>query len=278
MSYLNYLAAGLLVFVSACSTTAKVLGSAELPNLSPTSFGVVIPYHLNTSGVVVGEEGCVLSLQKKSQFKSYDLHFQPGRDILFAELPEGTYRYKQIFCGSNHWDLLGSTWVGFQVFPHSLSLVGGISIELMSSHRMNIRIDRRTDDRDEALRLFGRLPTAELDRVVSAYTGKAIPREKIEKPARWKDWELKDETGKIVKVEKKDWPSFHSCYQGEKNVNALWLGNLEFQATYEKGELVKLENTEVWNSLTDHFSDCAKETLKAYRPKESAHLTYTLYL
>ena len=271
----------LLFFVtilSACSTTSKVTSIHELPALNANTIGVAIPIQVDTSDATFKDLDCSLLVKPKESAKVYVLDLIKGRDVIFAELPSGIYGFDSISCGVRQWNFISQHLANFEVYPGKISLVNGFSVFLSGRVNLTLEKNNRTQSRSSALSFFGRLSEENKARVVSSYTGKAIAASELEKSPRWKHWEQKNEQGELVKKPEKDWPSFRSCYAGEFDINPLWLGDLRLEAVFEKGNLLQVNAISSWNSYTEHFSQCIRDSLKDFHPKNLQHFSYELYL
>jgi hypothetical protein len=265
------------ILLSSCSTAAKVTSLSDLPKLSGGATGIALPIKLQSSSPL-GSDGCTLLISRSPGLKMYEIDFNPGSDVVAAELPPGVYGFRGINCGGRRWDLTLRDWPRFQVFPGKLSMLGGVSVYLNENDSMSVDRSNRAASRDEALSFLGRIPTESRANVVSAYTGQAISGPGIESPARWRNWELTDAEGKEVKKGDRQWPSFQACYRGEGDVNSLWLGNLKFEMDYDKAQLVETKQADSWSSFSSHFVDCVKSSIKEFRPKSQEHLHYVIYI
>ncbi len=266
-----------LALSSSCSTTTKVTGLSDLPKMTTSTTGVALPIQLESTSPF-GEQGCSLFVSRSGELKTYEIAFNPGKDVIVSEIPAGVYGYKEIYCGGRHWDLTHKGWPRFQAFEGKIAVLGGVSIYLNETGSMSTNLSNREKCRDEALKLLGRIPTESKANLVSAYTGQPISATAIESPARWKHWEVTDPAGKKIKKDERDWPSFHSCYRGEDDINALWLGNLEFAVDYDKANLVEARQSETWHTFSGHFVDCVKASLKDFHPRTKGRLHYVLYI
>ncbi len=217
-------------------------------------------------------------LQREDGFSTFEVKFEQGRDVVFAELPPGNYGFREIYCNSKHWNLALQHWPRFQVYAEKTALLGGVLVYIDENNALTVSRTRRSKNRDEALLLFGRISTDRRTSVVSAYTGKVIDPLAIELRAKWKHWELRDASDKKMKTTKNDWPSLHSCYRAEGDVNGLWLGNLQSNVIYENGTLTRVTIENTWNSFSPHFIDCVKSVLTEFHPVKKGQLHYVLYI
>lgn len=143
---------------------------------------------------------------------------------------------------------------------------------------MNTRWSKRNEERKLILKLISRLPASAQKKLISGYIGINIQATHLEKLARWKNWEQRDENETILKNEDKDWPLFKSCYQAEAEYNGLWLGNLQFKAFYEKSTFLRLDSIETWNTFTHSFKECAISKIKEFKPQNNTKISLTFYL
>lgn len=270
------LAAGIITCIS-CSTTTKVTGLSELPKIAASTTGIALPIKLESASPL-GADGCSLLARRNDELKTYEIAFNPGKDVIVSELPAGVYGFTEIYCSGRHWDLTHKEWPRFQAFAGKIAVLAGVSIYLNQNGSMSAERSGREKSRDDTLKLLGRIPTESKSSVVSAYTGQPIPPASTEFPAQWKHWEVTGASGKQIPKDERDWPSLRACYRGEGEVNALWLGNLEFAADYDRASLVEAKQARTWHTFTDHFVECVKAQLKDFHPKSRERLHYVLYI
>jgi hypothetical protein len=266
----------IIVFIfSACSTTAKISRIKATSDFPASLHGAIFVFKLE-SGAIVSEDGCSLALGKNDTLLNYDVEFQPGQDLVFAELPPGIYHYKEIDCGSTHWDLRFNEYPPFQVIENRAVLAAELSFQVRGVRNADISSDHFR--KIESAGLLKKIPNSENHPLLSAFTGKTIPRSLIETPIVYKKWLLKDDTGAPIKMGKFGWPNFHLCYRDEAKRNGLYLGNLELSADYENGNLTDVKILDAPNTFTDHFIECAKATLQDFHPIHMQKSEYFLAL
>jgi hypothetical protein len=260
-----------------CATNGKMNGALELPSLSTGASGVVIPITFKSPAGLVGSEGCTLHVQRAVTLKVEQIAFDPGHDTIFAQLPEGDYSFKELHCGRKWWDLVLHKMPEFKSWAGKIAIAGGLNLKVGDSQRLSIHWSNRAANREETLKILGRLPASFKNQVVSAYTGTPIHQDDVAAPINWKEWDV---TGEKQKSAKKDaqWPDFRSCYQGESRINGLWLGGIKLLVDYKKSEMVNLSVEPTWNTFSSHYLDCAKAVLRDFHPKAAGELHYTILL
>lgn len=268
--------AGVAIASVGCSTTATVHGLSDLPTLPANATGIVIPLFLQVEGNNVSAEGgCSLILLRAGGVKTFLVDFPQGSDVFFAELPEGLYRFKGVNCGHQDWDLTFQKMPHFEVFAGKISVLSGFSLYITAAQNLNTQMSGREKNRTETLAVVGRVSTEVRDKLVSGYTGKPIVAAKLESPAQWTHWKVEPLP---AKTEDRSWPTFHACYRGEGDVNALWLGQVNLNAVYDEGKLVSAEPETTWNTFSEQFLKCAKEALQDFHPRVQSRLQYKIYL
>jgi hypothetical protein len=211
---------------------------------------------------------------KSGGLKTFLIDFQQGNDTLFAELPEGVYRFKAVSCGHMNWDLAFQKMPNFEVYAGRVSVLAGFSAFISSAESFNIQLSGRERSRTETLSLIGRISPEVRAKLVSGYNGKAIVPAQLENPAQWSHWKLDP----LPTKEDRSWPTFRACYRGESDVNALWLGQLNLDAVYDGGKLVSAEPEGTWNTFSEQFAKCAKQALQDFHPRLQSRLQYKIYL
>jgi hypothetical protein len=265
-----------LAMLAACSTPAKVTSLKELSKSNGLKSGILLTTHLDPGGVVSADSGCVLTLTHAGEMKPYTIDIKVGKSTVLADLPEGTFAYQKLNCGSSKWTLW--EYAPFQIFAGKISLLGDIGITLTNAKRVNFHSNDREKNRLDAIDLFINLPKENKSPVVSGYTGQEIDSTKLERPARYKKWDYLDGNAMPIKNSEKDWPSFKVCYEPERKINALWLGNLVMDASYDQGHQEELKVREGWNTFTPAFRDCAKSVMEKFVPKAHSQVRYVIYL
>lgn len=266
------------LLLSSCAHTAKVTDLQDLPHLPTTVTGAVLPVRLDSEHSIRGQDGCILTLFRVEDGQTFDSDIPPGDEMLVIELPPGTYGFSEAYCGKITWDLTHHRFPRFLVQAGKISVLSGVQVYLSGARNMSLTESSRSGSRTDTLKFLGRLSEENRVRLISGYTGAAIPPPALEKPARWKNWELVDGAGKAVEKGHREWPSFKSCYRGEDEVNHLWLGNVVLDASYEDGSLTAAKPRDSWNTFSGQFLNCANAALKEFHPKAKTKLAYTIYL
>lgn len=255
--------------LSACATTSKPVDIREISKLSPTSTGAALFLTLEAEKTAYTGSGCYLVLAQLDGSKEFDVPFHQKGDLVFVELAPGAYEFHQLVCGGGNWDLASPnpSAPSFRVAQGKIAFLSGITFKI-SEERLSTVIDKASKDRDEIMKFFSLLPAHSRERVVSGYSGKALPIAGARIQLR--KWQAKPDT--------KNWPVFDHCYDDERKVNPLWLGELEVSAVYKKTKLASSTFGKGWHTLTNQFVACAKKVLKDFQTDRDSAVTYTLYL
>ena len=267
----------LTLALASCASNPVLKGVSDLPQLPTGVFGIVIPFSLKSASPA-GDQRCVLTVHQEDGPQSYDIPFNPGTDILFIELPAASYSFTKVTCPTKRYDMANQHWPHLQSFSQKISLADGMMFDLSQSGNMTIGQNDRTRSREDTLRLFEQLSAVNQRRVVSAYTGQSIPASGVGKSAPLPHGTVKTSARAGAKPSRPGWPDFQSCFNLEKDGNPLWLGVLEFEATYEGDKLTALTAGAAWNSFTDRFVQCAKTKIKEFDPGTPARVSYEFYL
>jgi|GEM_PF-4648986 len=259
----------LVLALSACATTSKPIDLREISKLTPKSTGAALYLNLQSEKSTYTGNGCYLVLIELDGGKEFDVPFKQNGDLVFVELTPGAYETHQLVCGGGTWDLtpLQPSAPAFRILPGKISFLSGLTYMISENH-LSTEIDKASKDREEILKFFSRLPAHSLDRVVSGYSGK--PLTVATSSIRLREWQAKPDT--------KAWPEFDACYDAEKKVNPLWLGELEVTATYKKTSFVSSSFGKGWHTLTNQFQACVLSVLKAFRTDHDNTVTFSLYL
>jgi hypothetical protein len=275
----------LCVYCTALLSCAHVetVRETELQNLGALESGVIFPISLRAEDPLLVESGCKLDLRKGDLVTEYAVDLRAGKQVLFAKLPPGDYRFHDLFCFGRSWDLTHYAWPGFKSLDGKISLVDPMELRLSDTKMLSASTAGRKKAQRDLLPIFGRLTDAARARVVSAYhTAMPLSVDMVQELASYGEREIHDDSsGKLLEKaasQKAGQPSFRSCYHGEDLVNDLWVGNVRIEAKYHAGKFEDLVVQPTKNTFTPQFLECAKTTVREFQPGLKSELNYLFVL
>ena len=261
---------------SGCATTAPITKSQDLRSLSDSVAGIIVPVALKSSNIYA-EDGCTLSLVRNRELSTFDLEIKRESELIFAEIPPGTYSLKEINCGGKRWDFTFHPAPAFQIFDHAISMISGVGITLGEDQQMTLQFQDRIQNFASAKEILKRLPAGSKGRVVSGYTGKTIPEALLLKSAPSSDIQLFSRNHDQEKASlDQDGLDLNRCLAEEAKINGLLLGNLKLKLTYENHALTKFEVKDGWNTFTSALTECYRTYFQNFKPSISEKFTYSI--
>ena len=153
-----------------CATVAK-----QIP-MNPNSIqsintGMIVNYGFN-SQAIIGENGCNLKIYQHESGKNFTFDLSPSETALLIELPEGTYSYTQLTCGSVYFTIESdSLFSAFKIFSHKISVVKPFKISIDSNRHLTYLVPNQYETELKST-VFQGLDQTQKARLVSGYTGK----------------------------------------------------------------------------------------------------------
>lgn len=264
----------LLSQLTACTTTVKVVKSNSPAQMKAIVSGVAAPIEFKTDHSYSGQDGCSLIFVPSQEAKNYEVPFKPGKDIVFADLPTGVYHYKEIDCGSHHWDLAFEKIPPFTVFEGKIAVTAGVHMWMDDHQKMSIKMNGRSETYAATQDVIKKVGVGRQADLVSAYTGDPLEITALEEKPHHV-WEAKDAQGKPMKVQ---FPSFKECYKKEYSENPLWIGQMVANASYKDGQFKNVTMNKGGSVYSDHFMECVRSTLNDFHPPKKVALRYNLGL
>jgi|GEM_PF-2308125 len=135
-----------------------------------------MPLEFETDHVYAGITGCTLTVRQEGNVLSnYDIDINPNKETNFYALPEGSYSYRQPYCGRRQtWSIYNWELPNFRAFAGHIALVSKLDIFISDTDQLHITVQRRKYQQKTALTVLGLLGDQARSRLVSAYNGTKI--------------------------------------------------------------------------------------------------------
>jgi hypothetical protein len=273
------LAAGVALMGLISCSHGELSPQLDLEKIPQGATGLILPITLTGPQGVVSQDGCRVDLRQTGSVKDYPITVRTGTQAIFAQVPEGTYSFFDLFCGKNQtWDFASKKWAAMIVVQGKISFAAPMAYNLNKNGGMTTYFSNRNAVQKTLRDSFARIAPETQTGLISAYNKKVITAKMIKQTQYQITVKLPPKHAKEGEPDEANYPDFKPCYLEEFPINPLYVGYMSLVAEYNNKLLAKLSLKENKSAYSDQFYTCVQNKLKQFVPNRSDDLNYEIVL
>lgn len=260
--------------LSSCATPPVHLGEA-VEGVPRTSF--LLNYTLSEQAEGPAWDHCVITFNSLDSKATYEMALSSHRRSIRVEVPVGDYAFKKLSCKQGgEWvlDSFGAPKV--TAYSGKVSYLGSYGFKISRQEKVyELSLDRGNREQmlGELRETVSHLSSKFHNKLVSAFNGRSMDMDFIRDGKLAHPETVSHLVGEKVPLQHL---RFDSCEAKEFHSNPAAVGPLTYHATFDRNEILKLEQLENRSTFTDGFIACVEKTIRSFQPGYSKPVSFDI--